>query len=256
MRPMSPRRSVRLGLIAGSALLTFTATGCSSTSSSDATTITVAAAASLTDVFAEVGEAFTATHPDVDVTFTFAGSSTLAEQIRQGAPIDVFASAGTAPMTPLVVESLVTDVSDFATNSLQIAVPPANPGSVRSLQDLAAVTFVVCQDAVPCGIATDELFARNSISAIPASYESDVRAVLTKVIADEVDAGIVYVTDIIAAGDAVAAVDIPAADNVTTTYQAAVTSDTDAPQAAADFVAFLSSDTAQAILSTAGFAAP
>ena len=235
-------------------LLAVTASGCSPNSTS--TTVTVAAAASLTDVFAKVGDVFTQTHPGIEVTFTFAGSSTLAEQIRQGAPIDVFASAGSSAMTPLTDEGLVGDVTDFATNTLQIATPPTNPGNVQSIRDLSAVTFVVCQDTVPCGIAAQELFARNGINPAPASYESDVRAVLTKVIADEVDAGIVYVTDVIAAGDDVKGVEIPAEVNVSTTYQAAVTQDSASQQAAADFVAFLTSDLAQSILSDAGFGAP
>jgi molybdate transport system substrate-binding protein len=247
----------RLWMTAGAGiLLAVAATGCSPNAPANATTVTVGAAASLTDVFAQVGAAFTAAHPGIEVTFTFAGSSTLAEQIRQGAPIDVLASAGSSSMTPLADDGLVSDVTDFATNTLQIATPPANPGNVQSIRDLSAVTFVVCQEAVPCGIAAQELFARTGINPAAASYESDVRAVLTKVIADEVDAGIVYVTDVIAAGDDVAGVEIPAEANVSTTYQAAVTQDSASRQAAADFVAFLTSDLAQSILSDAGFGAP
>ena len=216
----------------------------------------VAAAASLTDVFGQIGEAYLAANPGVEVTFSFAGSSGIAEQIRQGAPIDVFASAGTIAMAPVADEGLVTGVTDFAINSLAIATPPGNPGGIRGLADLDGTTFIVCQVEVPCGLATAELLEINAVDAQPVSYESNVRAVLTKVEADEADAGIVYVTDIRAAGDAVMGIPIAPEDNVPTTYQAAVVTETGNAEGAAAFVAFLSTDEAQAILAAAGFEAP
>jgi len=250
-RPSRAGRALPLTLALG---LLCAVAGC--TSSPPNSTITVGAAASLTDVFSDIAEAFTAAHPDTTVTFTFAGSSTIAEQVRQGAPIDAFASAGTAPMSPLVGEDLVNGVVNFATNSLQIATPKNNPARIQSLADLPNATYVVCQLEVPCGAAASELFARNSVPLAPSSYESDVRAVLTKVIADEVDAGLVYVTDVLSAGGVVTGVDIPAEDNITTTYQAAVVRDTGASEAATLFVEFLTTDEAQAILAAAGFGAP
>lgn len=242
-------------------------TGCGSNTATDTTpTITVAAAASLTDVFAAIGEDFT-TETGIAVRFTFAGSSTIAEQIRGGAPIDVFASAGISSMAPLVEEQLIDDVVDFATNSLMIAVPPGNPGNVRTLTDLGNVSVVVCQAQVPCGVATTKLLQINSLDISPVSLEPDVRSVFTKIETDEADAGIVYVTDVAASSGAVIGIEIPASANVSTTYQAGVTTqardtqpDTGGSadprgQAAASFVAFLQQEPAQRLLADAGFAA-
>jgi molybdate transport system substrate-binding protein len=232
------------------------ATGCSSgTSVPSAPTITVAAAASLTDVFAAIGEDFTA-ETGIAVRLTFAGSSTIAEQIRGGAPIDVFASAGISSMAPLIEEQLIDEVVGFATNTLTIAVPPGNPGNVRTLADLSNVGVVVCQEQVPCGVATSELLRINSLVISPVSLEPDVRSVLTKIETDEADAGIVYVTDVTdvaGSSGAVVGVEIPASANVSTTYQAGVTTEAAAADAAATFVAFLQKDRAQQLLADAGF---
>jgi len=213
----------------------------------------VAAAASLTDVFTDIGAAFTQRNPQVAVTFSFAGSSTIAQQLREGAPIDVFASAGSNAMTPVVNDGLVGAVNDFTTNSLQIATPPDNPGQVTRLADLENVSVLVCATQVPCGAAAAMLFERNALTVSPVSFESDVRAVLTKIEAGEADAGIVYVTDVVAAGSAVAGVTIPADANVTSTYQAAAALESDHPAEAAAFVEFLSSPEAQQLLAAAGF---
>lgn len=256
---MRRRPSVALGgaAISGVALLAAATASCSPGQSADSSaTITVAAAASLTNVFSDVAAAYTAEHPETTITFSFAGSSAIAEQIRQGAPIDVFASAGVSSMQPIADEGLVTDVTDFATNDLQIAVPPGNPAAVTSLADLSGITLIVCQVEVPCGVAATALFDRNDLDVSPSSYESDVRAVLTKIEADEADAGIVYSTDIVAAGDAVVGIEIPAAANVTTTYQAATVAESGHTDAAASFVAFLTTPQAQQILTAAGFGAP
>lgn len=229
------------------------ATGCSSgTSVPSAPTITVAAAASLTDVFAAIGEDFTA-ETGIAVRLTFAGSSTIAEQIRGGAPIDVFASAGISSMAPLIEEQLIDEVVGFATNTLTIAVPPGNPGNVRTLADLSNVGVVVCQEQVPCGVATSELLRINSLVISPVSLEPDARSVLTKIETDEADAGIVYVTDVAGSSGAVVGVEIPASANVSTTYQAGVTTEAAAADAAATFVAFLQKDRAQQLLADAGF---
>lgn len=215
------------------------------------TTITVAAAASLTDVFAEIGEAFTESS-GVEVTFSFAGSSAIAEQIRQGAPIDAFASAGTTSMDPLASEQLVTDVTDFATNSLTIAVPRGNPGGVTGLADLSRVSVVVCEKQVPCGVATARLLELNALTITPVSFEPDVRSVLGKISLDEADAGIVYVTDTLGSVD-VETVAITDADNATTTYQAAVVAESSRVDAARAFIAYLAGPRAQALLTAAGF---
>ena len=244
--------------ITGGALLAVIAlsgTACSSASSDSASSdssITVAAAASLTDVFETVGTEFTKS-TGVEVSFSFAASSAIAEQIRGGAPIDAFASAGTTSMDPLLAEQLVTDVTAFATNSLAIAVPAGNPGDVSSLADLSRVSVVVCEEQVPCGVATVELIERNALTITPVSFEPDVRSVLGKISADEADAGIVYVTDAMGRED-VESIAIPDDANVSTTYQAAVVAASPRTDAASAFIAYLSSPAAQAVLAAAGFA--
>ena len=228
--------------------------GGSSSSSSASTTITVGAASSLTDVFATISDSFTKANPGISVKFSFAASSAIAEQITQGAPLDVFASAGATSMQPLVDGGQVTGATDFAKNSLQIATPPGNPAGVTVLADLAKVKVVVCEDQVPCGVAAQKLFDANSLTITPVSLEPDVRSVLAKIEADEADAGIVYVTDVRAAGGMVVGVTIPADQNVTSTYQAGVVAASAQADAAAKFVAYLASPEAQAILAAAGFA--
>ena len=213
--------------------------------------INVAAAASLTDVFETIGTEFTKT-TGVEVSFSFAASSAIAEQIRGGAPIDAFASAGVTAIDPLLAEQLVTDVTAFASNSLAIAVPAGNPGGVRSLADLGRVSVVVCQEQVPCGIATVELIERNALTITPVSFEPDVRSVLGKVVADEADAGIVYVTDATGRADA-EAIAIPPDANVSTTYQAAIVAASARTDAASAFVSYLTGPEAQAVLAAAGF---
>jgi len=169
-----------IALVALLAGVTIPLSACSASSEAE-TTLTVAAAASLTDVFTDIGAAFTQRNPQVAVTFSFAGSSTIAQQLREGAPIDVFASAGSNAMTPVVNDGLVGAVNDFTTNSLQIATPPDNPGQVTRLADLENVSVLVCATQVPCGAAAAMLFERNALTVSPVSFESDVRAVLTKI---------------------------------------------------------------------------
>lgn len=247
----------KLTLAAVVAALSLVSTACSTASSSSndsaPPTITVAAAASLTDVFEVIGTEFTQA-TGIPVAFSFAASSAIAEQIRGGAPIDVFASAGKASMEPLVAEQLVTGVADFATNSLVVAVPAGNPAAVTGLGDLSRVSVAVCQEQVPCGAATVKLFEQNALAVTPVTFEPDVRSVLTKVETDEVDAGIVYVTDVASAGDLVEGVTIPSDSNVTTLNQAAIVAASDNAEAAAAFIAFLNGPEAQAALAAAGFA--
>ena len=245
-------RKTTLVVVAAFALMTAACGTSGSDGTSRSTTITVAAAASLTDVFTDIGAAFTASS-GIEVTFSFAGSSAIAEQIRGGAPIDAFASAGTTSMEPLASEQLVTDVTDFATNSLTIAVPRGNPGGVTGLADLARVSVVVCEEQVPCGVATTKLLELNALTIAPVSLEPDVRSVLGKIVIDEADAGIVYVTDTTGRDD-VEAVTIPDADNVSTTYQAAVVAGSSRGDAARAFVAYLAEPEAQALLGATGFA--
>lgn len=251
------RRSGQLlvGTLVAAALAGCASGGAAGVPAPEPPTLTVGAASSLTEVFAGIAEEFTES-TGIPVRLAFAGSSAVAEQIRGGAPIDVFASAGAAAMAPLVAERLVTDVTDFATNSLTIAVPRGNPGGVTGLTDLPRVSVVVCAVQVPCGTATAALFERNSIDARPVSNEPDARSVLMKIRTDEADAGVVYVTDVVAAGDEVDDVTVLPTANVSTTYQAAVVVESQRTASAAAFVRFLAEPKAQAALAQAGFGPP
>lgn len=237
------------------AIVSLTSACGSSTTTDDGTTsvLTVSAAASLTDAFTQIGAAYTAEHPGTDVRFNFAGSTTLAEQINAGAPVDVFAAASPEAMQRAVAAGSVAEPAVFTANSLAIVVPAGNPAGVRSLADLTRddVTVVVCAPAVPCGAATEALFRDNRLDVTPASLEPDVRAVLTKVVADEADAGIVYRTDVAAAGGGVQGIEIPDEDNVVNEYPIAVT--VDASTEAQAFVDFVLGDAGRAILDEWGF---
>lgn len=216
--------------------------------------ITVLAAASLTEPFETLATRFEAAHPGTTVELTFGSSATLATQLSQGAPADVFASASVKAM-----DSVATQVQDpvlFARNSMAIAVPAANPGSVTGVADLARpeVTVAVCQASAPCGAAAATVFANAGITVHPVTEEADVKATLTKVHLGEVDAGIVYVTDVIAGTDpAVRMIEIPAAVNASTEYPIAVVANSHHRDTAAQFVAFVTGPDGTAVLTAAGF---
>jgi len=218
--------------------------------------ITVSAAASLTDAFTEIGDAYMAAHPDTEVRFNFAGSRTLAEQINAGAPVDAFAAASPATMDVAVESGSVGTPGVFARNSMSIAVPDGNPAGISSLEDLARpeVTVIVCNPAVPCGAGAARVFENSDADVTPASLEPDVRAVLTKIVADEADAGLVYRTDVTAAGASVEGIAIPDDVNVTNDYLIAVAPD--APASAVDFVDFVGSPEGQQVLASWGFLTP
>lgn len=244
---------MRRVLLVGLALPLLLLAACASNDDASSV-ITVSAAASLSDAFTEIGEAFEQRNPDVTVRFNFAGSSTLAEQINSGAPVDVFAAASDGAMDR--AHSELQERRPFASNSLAIAVPPGNPAGITSLKDLAqsSVTLVVCDAPVPCGAAALALFDKNDLDITPSSLEPDVRAVLTKVITDEADAGIVYRSDVLAAGAQVESIDIPDSSNVSTTYPIAIVNG--APSPAGDFMDFVLSDNGQAIVRKWGFGSP
>lgn len=219
-----------------------------------ALTLTVLAASSLTDVLEPVVDSFEGDHPGLTVRTSFAASSTIVQQVNEGAPADVIALAGEASLEPLDQERRHGPVSLFATNQLQIAVPLDNPAGVEGLEDLTqdGLTLVVCAEQVPCGQATTRLFEQEAIQPEIASFESDVRATLTKVELGEADAGIVYRTDVATAADRVAGVEIPAERNVVNAYPALAVSDRELAQA---FVDHLGSQRVQARLAEAGFGA-
>jgi len=220
--------------------------------------LTVFAAASLTDAFDEVGAAFEEANPDVSIEFNYGASSALREQILAGAPADVFASANTSNMDQVVETGAATDPQDFVTNQLQIVVPAENPGGVAGLDDFANADLLIglCAEEVPCGEFGREALANAQVTPSVDTNEPDVRALLTKVEAGELDAGIVYVTDVLAAGDAVEGIDIPADVNVTATYPIAALSEAGNAEVAAAFVEFVLSDDGQEILESYGFDSP
>lgn len=236
-------------------------TGCTSSGASGtpaASTITVFAAASLNGSFTSLAEQFEAARPGTRVVFSFGASSTLATQILQGAPADVFASASTKNMDDVVAAGAAGDSTVFARNALMIAVPAANPAGITGLDDLAEATVKValCQAAVPCGVLADKVLANAKVEVTPVTREADVKAVLTKVSLGEVDAGLVYVTDVKAAGDKVKGIEIPAAVNASTSYPIAVLTTSGNKATARAFTDFVLSDAGASVLTAAGFAKP
>jgi molybdate transport system substrate-binding protein len=221
--------------------------------------VLVSAAASLSDVFAEVEAAFEGANPGVDVLLNLGSSSSLREQILQGAPADVFASANTSNMDLVVAAGEVSgDPKIFARNQLQIAVPSGNPGLVTGLADFADEELLIglCAEDVPCGdLARVALENADVVPAIDTN-ELDVRALLTKIEAGELDAGITYVTDVLSTGGAVEGIDIPEELNVVADYPIASLAHAPNPDAADAFVAFVLSDEAREVLDNYGFSSP
>jgi molybdate transport system substrate-binding protein len=252
---------VLAGVITGVLALTSLA-ACGSDDSSDSAkkdvTLHVFAAASLTETFTELGKQFEKAHPGTKVEFNFGPSSGLAEQIGGGAPADVFASASPSNMDTVVSSGDAKDPKDFATNSMEIAVPPDNPGKVTGVEDLAksSVKVALCQPDVPCGKVAAEVFANAKLTVKPVTEEVDVKSVLTKVTLGEVDAGVVYVTDVQAAGSDVKGVEIPADVNATTSYPIASLENSKHQKEAADFVDLVLSDAGAKVFEEAGFRHP
>lgn len=219
--------------------------------------ITVDAAASLSRVFPQLAKSFQAEHPGTTITFSFGGSSTLAAQIVAGAPVDVFAAASTRTMQTVQDAKLTaTEPVNIARNRLEIAVPKGNPGEVTGLDDFAdaSKTIVVCDQQVPCGAAAQQVFDLAKVTAKPDSYEPDVTSVLTKVRSDDADAGLVYVTDVQAAGDDVQGVDFPESQQAITDYPIApLTSSKNAALASA-WASYVQQN--ERALQDAGFLAP
>jgi molybdate transport system substrate-binding protein len=217
-------------------------------------TLTVYAAASLATSFERMAEEFEAEHEGVDVELSFGGSSDLVSQIQEGAPADVFASADLATMDRL--DGLQGQApQSFAMNTLQIAVDPANPLGVAGLGDLTGkdVRLVVCAPEVPCGAAAEKAARAGGIELTPVSEEQSVTDVLGKVTSGEADAGLVYVTDVIAAGGAVLGIDFPEARAAVNTYLVTTVDGSDHEDLAAGFVDLVVGEAGQRILAEAGF---
>jgi molybdate transport system substrate-binding protein len=229
-----------------------------SKASSSTASIIVFAASSLTEAFTELGKQFEAAHPGDKVTFSFGSSSDLATEINSGSPADVFASASTTNMQDVVTVGNASSPTNFATNVMEIAVPPSNPGHVTSVNGLAksSVKVALCQAQVPCGVTAAKVFSNAHISVKPVTLEVDVKSVLAKVELGSVDAGMVYVTDVRAAGSQVKGIEIPASDNASTTYPIAVVSKSTHAAVAQQFVAFVLSPAGQKVLTADGFEKP
>jgi molybdate transport system substrate-binding protein len=217
--------------------------------------INVFAAASLTEAFNATKAKLAGKNPDVAITYNFAGSQALAQQIIQGAPADVFASADQANMQKLVDAGLVETPKVFARNELEIAVAPGNPKHVTGLADLARadVATVLEDPSVPAGNYSQQVLAKAGVTVKPKSLELDVKSALAKVTSGEADAAIVYVSDVRAAGGKVLAVVIPDNQNVIATYPIAVVKATKNHAVAAAFVQEIVSGSGQAALMERGF---
>lgn len=231
-------------------------------------TLTVFAAASLTDAFKEIGTNFQTANPGVTVTFSFAGSQTLSTQLSQGAVADVFASANHTEMDKMVADSLVQVDSpkDFLTNQLIVILPSSNPATVQTLQELTrpGLKLVLADQTVPVGkyalqalenLSQDPAFGSDFSTKVLAnvvSNETDVKQVVAKVQLGEADAGIVYLSDSVAAPD-LKTIAIPANFNVIAKYPIAALTMAPQPQLAADFIAYVLSTDGQVILKKWGF---
>ena len=222
-------------------------------------TLTVFAAASLNGTFTDLGKQFETDNPGVTVKFNFGASSDLAQQIVQGAPADVFAAASDATMKTVTDAGLTAAAPKvFAKNVLQIATVPGNPKGIAAFADLAKpdLKVVVCAPQVPCGAAEQKIEKATGVTLKPVSQEADVKSTLAKVESGDADAGLVYVTDVQAAGSKVQGVTFPESAKASTNYPIAVTKS--APQAdlAAAFQTLVTGEQGQKTLTAAGFAAP
>ena len=259
-RPLTTRPLVALLAAAGLLLA-----GCGSGTAAPAApsaperTLTVFAAASLKATFTQLGQDFDAANPGVTVAFSFAGSSDLASQLVEGAPADVFASADEGTMTAVTDAGLAAGQPvDVATNTLEIATPAGNPAGVTSFADLAApgLQVVVCAPQVPCGAAARKVEDATGVEIIPVSEEGSVTDVLGKVTSGEADAGLVYVTDVAAAGDQVTGVEFPESAQAVNTYPVVALQDASDADLASAFVTWVSGPEGRTVLAAAGFGVP
>ena len=263
----------RFAVIAALSLITLSscsggsgsASSSSSESSSTAPTasampveLKVFAAASLNKAFPEIADTvLKESDPNIKVTFNFQGSSTLVDQMKEGAPADVFASADQKNMTKASDAKLVDMPKPFASNVLTLIVPKGNPGKITGLDaSLDGKKLVVCAQGVPCGNATKQLAEKLGVTLNPVSEEQKVTDVRAKVESGEADAGLVYATDAKAAGDKVETIEVARANEVVNSYPIAATVSTKNKEAAQKFIDAVLSDKGQAVLKKYGFSAP
>lgn len=221
-------------------------------------TVNVFAAASLTETFTTLGRQFEEAHPGTKVVLNFGPSSGLATQINQGAPADVFASASTTNMTQVLKQGNADGATTFAKNVMEIAIPATNPAHVTGVDDLGrpGLKVAVCQPEVPCGVIARRVFAKAGVNVTPVSLETDVKSVLTKVALGEVDAGLVYVTDVKTAGSKVAGIRIPSRVNASTDYPIAVLKHSGNAAAARAFTDYVLSPHGGSVMRSGGFTKP
>lgn len=232
------------------------AAGAAAPAAPEERTLTVLAAASLTDVFDGLETAFEAAEPGVDVVLSYGASSELAQQVVNGSPADVFASASGTTMRTVTDAGLTAGPPEvFARNQLQIVTPPGNPAGIAAFADLTRpdLQVVVCAPQVPCGAAVERIEEATGVALTPVSEEPDVRATLGRVTTGNADAGLVYVTDVLSAGDAVTGVDFPEAAEAVTDYPIAVLTGAPQPELARAWTDLVTGPDGQAALAEAGF---
>jgi molybdate transport system substrate-binding protein len=222
-------------------------------------TLTVFAAASLTEVFTELEPRFEEVHPGVDIVFNFGASSDLAQQIVNGGPADLFAAANTSTMQTVVDAGLVEgEPTVFATNVLQIVTAPGNPKGITSFADLARpdLQVVVCAPQVPCGAAVERIEQATGVALSPVSEEPDVKSTLGKVTTGNADAGLVYATDAHAATTSAHGIGFPEAAQAVNDYPIAVIADAETADLAHAFQDLVTGPVGRAVLGSAGFGSP
>jgi molybdate transport system substrate-binding protein len=238
------------------ALLSACGSSGSPSTSSLSGTASVFAAASLTASFNAIGTAFQAAHPGVTIKFNFGGTPTLVTQIEQGASADVLASADTTNMDKLKTDGFTAGTPQvFAHNKLEIVVAAGNPKGITGLADLSkpGVIYITEAPTVPAGKYALQILANANVKVTPKSLETDVKSVVSKIQLGEADAGIVYVTDVTAAGNKVAGVPIPDSVNVIATYPIVAVKGTKNADIANAFIAYVLSADGQATLQSFGF---
>ena len=249
--------------LAAVALLTALAAACGGGSSSSSGgsgggggTLTVFAASSLTDAFTKLGTTFQQQHPGWKLRFEFLGSDQLAAQIEQGDPADVFAAASTKYPEQLQSESLLGKTTDFATNTLVLAVPPDNPAGVSSVNDLGNAKLVIGDSSVPIGAYTEQVLGNLGIdigSLNVVSREQKVTDIVAKLELGEADAGFIYTSDAKTAGDRLKAIELPAKAQATATYPIGIVTGSKNAKAAQQWIDLVMSPQGQTVLTDDGF---
>ena len=257
-------RRIRSAIVAAATVSLLALTGCGGStggspgSSSGGAQLAVLAASSLTEAFTQIGKDFEGKHAADKIVFSFGSSATLAAQITQGATADVFAAASPATMKTVTDAGAAEAPTTFVSNTLEIAVPKGNPHKITGLADFADKNrrIALCDPSVPCGAAAQKVFAAAKITAAPDTLEADVKATLQKVSRDEVDAALVYRTDVLASSDTVDGIEFPEAKLAVNLYPIATLKASKNADLAKEFVDYVLSPDGQAVLIKAGFGKP